>query len=81
MWRLYQAQRLQLSKRHKKCRLPERVRQPLAVPESANQCWSMYFMSDALTDGRRFRTLNVVEDCSLNYFVNSPSNRVCFLSP
>ena len=62
LWRLYQAQRLQLSKRRKKRRLPERVRQPLAVPESANQCWSMDFMSDALTDGRRFRTLNVVED-------------------
>ena len=46
----------------KKERLPERVRQPLEVPTQPNVCWSLDFMSDALTDGRRFRTLNVVED-------------------
>ncbi|MBC8084207.1 MAG: transposase family protein [Hymenobacter sp.] len=62
LWRLYQTQRLQLHRRRKKRRVPEPVRQPLAVPEGPNQCWSMDFMSDALTDGRRFRTLNVVED-------------------
>lgn len=62
LWRLYQAQRLQLSRRRKKRRLPERVQQPLQVPQEPNQCWSMDFMSDALTDGRRFRTLNVIED-------------------
>lgn len=62
LWRLYQAQRLQLGQRRKKRRLPERVKQPLHVPAEPNQCWSLDFMSDALTDGRRFRTLNVVED-------------------
>lgn len=62
LWRLYQAQRLQVGRRRKKRRLPDRVKQPLTVPEAPNQCWSMDFMSDALTDGRRFRTLNVVED-------------------
>ena len=62
LWRLYQAQGLQLSWRRKKRRLPERVKQPLAVPQGPNQCWSLDFMSDALTDGRRFRTLNVIED-------------------
>lgn len=62
LWRLYQAQRLQLNRRRKKRRLPDRVKQPLQVPEGPNQCWSMDFMSDALTDGRRFRTLNVIED-------------------
>lgn len=62
LWRLYQAQQLQLNRRRKKRRVPERIKQPLTVPEQPNQCWSMDFMSDALTDGRRFRTLNVVED-------------------
>ncbi|WP_201987739.1 IS3 family transposase, partial [Hymenobacter rubidus] len=62
LWRLYQAHQLQLNRRRKKRRLPERIKQPLTVPEHPNQCWSMDFMSDALTDGRRFRTLNVVED-------------------
>ena len=46
----------------KKRRLPERVKPPPAVPTGPNQYGSMDFMSDALTDGRRFRTLNVVED-------------------
>lgn len=62
LWRLYRAQRLQVGRRRKTRRLPERVKQPLAVPAGPNQCWSLDFMSDALTDGRRFRTLNVVED-------------------
>ena len=38
------------------------MQQPLVVPTQPNVCWSLDFMSDALTDGRRFRTLNVVED-------------------
>ena len=53
---------LRLGKRRKKKRLPERVKRPLEVPIQPNVCWSLDFRSDALTDGRRFRTLNVVED-------------------
>ena len=62
VWRIYQVLGLQLGKRRKKKRLPERVKQPLEVPVQPNVCWSLDFRSDALTDGRRFRTLNVVED-------------------
>ena len=62
LWRLYRAERLQVGTRPSKQRLPARVQQPLVVPTQPNQCWSLDFMSDALTDGRRFRTLNVVED-------------------
>lgn len=62
LWRLYQARHLQRRRRRKKRRLSERVKQPLAVPAGPNQCWSLDFMSDALTDGRRFRTLNSIED-------------------
>ena len=62
LWRIYQALSLQLGKRRKKQRLPERVKQPLAIPVQPNGCWSLDFRSDALTDGRRFRTLNVMED-------------------
>nr|CBX81212.1 probable Pol polyprotein [Erwinia amylovora ATCC BAA-2158] len=36
--------------------------EPLAVPASLNQSWSIDFMHDALTCGRRFRTFNVVDD-------------------
>ena len=49
-------------RRRKKRRLPERIKQPLAVPKQPNPCWSMGFMNNALTDGRGFRTLNVAED-------------------
>ncbi len=53
---------LQLGKRRKKKRLPERVKCPLQGPTQPTVCWSLDFRSDALTDGRRFRTLKVVED-------------------
>ena len=52
---------LHLPRRLKK-RLPARVLQPLVVPEAANVCWSLDFTSDVLTDGRRFRTLKVLDD-------------------
>lgn len=36
----------------------------LIQPEDINQCWSMDFMSDALVNGRRIRTANVIDDCN-----------------
>lgn len=54
---------MKLNKRRKfKRRVPPRNPDPLAVPEDANQSWSADFMSDALADGRRFRTFNVIDD-------------------
>lgn len=38
------------------------TRAPAAVPQGANQRWSLDFVSDALNDGRRFRVLNIVDD-------------------
>lgn len=61
LWRVYCQLKLNLP-RKKKRRLPERVKQPLVVPARANQMWSMDFMLDVLTDGRSFRTLNVIDD-------------------
>lgn len=49
-------------RRRAKRRLPERVKQPLTVPTVPNQVWSIDFMSDRLTDGRRFRLLNILDD-------------------
>ena len=60
-WRIYRAMGLHLPRRLKK-RRPARVKPPLVVPEAANGCWSLDFTSDVLTDGRRFRTLNVLDD-------------------
>lgn len=54
---------MKLNKRRKyKRRLPPRHPSPLSVPDEANQCWSLDFMSDALADRRRFRTFNVIDD-------------------
>jgi putative transposase len=39
---------------------------PLALPAAVNQRWSFDFVSDMLTDGRRFRMLCVVEDVAAN---------------
>lgn len=35
---------------------------PLTVPENINETWSMDFMHDQLSDGRAFRTFNVIDD-------------------
>jgi len=42
--------------------LPERVREPLFVPERPVQAWSADFMSDTLHHGTRFRTFNIIDD-------------------
>lgn len=68
-------------KRKGKQRLPNRYPQPLAVPASENQSWSMDFMSDALKSGRKFRTFNVVDDFNraalgIEIDLNLPSKRV-----
>jgi len=34
----------------------------LVQPEAANQSWSLDFMSDSLSSGRAFRTLNIIDD-------------------
>jgi putative transposase len=60
-WRIYRALKLNLPRRGKR-RLPDRIREPLEVPQIANHTWSADFMADALWSGRRFRTFNVNDD-------------------
>ena len=36
----------------------------MAIPQEANQRWSLDFVSDALGDGRKFRVLCVIDDFS-----------------
>jgi transposase InsO family protein len=40
------------------------TRAPMRLPEAVNQRWSLDFVSDALSDGRRFRILCIVDDFS-----------------
>lgn len=59
--RVYRQMGLNLRIKPKK-RLPSRNPRPLIAPEQPNVCWSADFMSDSLTNGRYFRTLNVIDD-------------------
>lgn len=63
VYRVYKLLKLN-RKRKGKRRLPARVKQPLATQVNVNQIWSMDFMSDSVVSGRRFRTFNVMDDCS-----------------
>ncbi len=61
IYRVYTDMKLNIRRRSKK-RLPERIKQPLTVPIEPNMVWSIDFMSDSLTDSRKFRILNVIDD-------------------
>lgn len=43
-------------------RLKRHLPEPLKVPIKPNQVWSMDFMHDQLSDGRKFRVFNVIDD-------------------
>jgi putative transposase len=59
--RVYDLLKLNIRRKHKR-RLPDRKKIPLEQPDAINKKWSMDFMSDALTDGRKFRTFNLIDD-------------------
>jgi len=65
-------------------RIPKGEAKILMQPIEANVCWSMDFMSDALYDGRRFRTFNVIDDYNREALLVEPSyslpaNKVIYL--
>lgn len=61
-YRIYTEEGLQV--RTKKRKKLQRPRLPMAIPATPNERWSMDFVSDQLSGGRRFRVLNVVDDYS-----------------
>lgn len=60
VYRLYRQSHLALRKKSRKRRAALR-QAPSTAPVRANQVWAMDFMQDNLVDGRKFRTLNVVD--------------------
>jgi putative transposase len=61
--RLYREERLMVRRRGGRKRAIG-TRRPIAVALALNQRWSLDFIHDQLTDGRRFRILAVVDDCT-----------------
>ncbi len=59
--RLYAEEKLQVRRRGGRKRALG-TRRPLVVPDGPDRRWSLDFVSDAFTDGRRFRVLAVVDD-------------------
>lgn len=59
--RVYKQMGLPLRRKVKK-RLPARVKEAIVIPQTFAQTWSMDFMSDALGNGRKFRSFNVIDD-------------------
>jgi putative transposase len=49
-------------RRKKKRRIPNQEKRPLVQPDLKNETWSMDFVEDRLENGRKIRTLNVIDD-------------------
>src|SRR4030088_2750721 len=63
LFRLYREEKLAVRRRGGRKRAIG-TRAPMTVPVAPNDRWSLDFVSDQLTDGRRFRILTVVDDCT-----------------
>lgn len=59
--RIYKKLELNLKKNKKSRKLPARVR-ILEIAHNKNEIWSMDFMSGVTGNGRKFRTLNVIDE-------------------
>lgn len=61
VYRVYKLMNLNYRRKLKR-RLPSREKEALFTPNNKNISWSMDFVSDVLTNGRRFRVLNIIDD-------------------
>lgn len=79
-YRIYSELGMQVrTKRRKKLVRP---RIPMAVPTQVNERWSLDFVHDQLTDGRRIRVLNIVDDFSgkcVGQLVDTSISGVCLV--
>ena len=80
VYRIYRELELNLRIKPRK-RIVRAKPAPLAVPDTINQCWSMDFMHDQLSDGRSYRLFNVIDDfnreaLAIDIDLSLPSERV-----
>jgi len=80
VYRVYCRLGLNLLRRIKR-KLPKREPKPLSMQQSVNHQWALDFMHDTLYCGKRFRTLNVIDEgtrkcLAIEVDTSSPSERV-----
>ena len=75
VYRLYREEGLLVRRRIRK-RIAATRRQHLDAPSKPDQRWRMDFVSDALADGRVFRTLNIIDDFSRECVHRRPSSQL-----
>ncbi|QFR33437.1 IS3 family transposase [Ancylobacter sp. TS-1] len=63
LFRLYREERLMVRPRGGRKRAIG-TRAPMMIPLRPNERWSLDFVADQMTDGRRFRMLAIVDDCT-----------------
>ncbi len=63
LYRIYREERLMVRRRRGRKRALG-TRAPMVLPTRINERWSLDFVSDTLSDGRRFRVLCIVDDYS-----------------
>jgi putative transposase len=63
LFRIYREERLMVRRRGGRKRALG-TRAPMPVPLLPNDRWSLDFVSDQFSDGRRFRVLTIVDDCT-----------------
>lgn len=73
--RLYSEEKLQVQRRRGRRRAIG-VRAPLVLPQGPNQRWSLDFVADQLTTGRRFRILTVVDDFTKESLAAMPDTSI-----
>ncbi len=78
--RIYRELELNLRIKPKK-RIERDKPEPLKVPTSINETWSMDFMHDGLNDGKSYRLFNVIDDFNreglgIEFDLSLPSERV-----
>lgn len=59
-YRLYKEEKLDLRPKHRK-RLKSQAREPRHIATAPNSIWTLDFTGDKLSDGRSFRTLNILD--------------------
>lgn len=74
-YRIYASEKLQVRKKSRN--KLKRARTPMVVPSKPDTRWSMDFVSDQLSNGRRFRTLNVIDDYSREVLGQLTATSIC----